>query len=180
MSNLKTEKRYLDVMRMLCLMLISAAILGTAAAQTTEGFGSGDGVYNVNYDANNSTFLGNETNRVADVTTERQYTSFIGYVEVPDVCTEIERKFEETDSELVMKLDTYSTGENCTEHGADIYQKYNLDLYRKYNFEMKSEEPFRLEVRHNGKEVRTIETSTYGPDSAGLLQEIIDIIMRFF
>lgn len=149
-------------------VLLATIILFSAAsaAQTTESFGSDS--YTVDYSSNSTFTFGNETNHLEDVELGASKVSFTGFIELPDTCIEVDRKYEKTDSELVFKVDTYSTGENCTQPSESLYQKYR--------FEMSGEKPFRLEVRHNGMEVRTVETTDYSPGSnnGGFIAAIIN------
>lgn len=138
-------------------------------ASATSSFGSSGGQ---NYSASFQivdVMTGQHTgDRTENVSVGENSVSFTGYVEVPTPCHRVEKTYEETDSDLVLRVDTYSTNKTCAQ----------MIATKKYSFSLESNKDFRLEIRHNGAEVRTVETPEVHKDSAGTVAEIINFFQN--
>lgn len=144
--------------------------LDYSVAKSSESFGSsstGEN-YNTNFTILNVSQGELMGEQVRNVSIGENSIRFTGYIELPQPCNKINRTHEQKDSELVLQIDTYSTEEPCVD----------VIAFKKYSFNIESEEPVRLEVRHNGREVRTMETPEHHDDDPGIVAKIINFFQK--
>lgn len=141
--------------------------LGYSVARSSESFGSSTREdYKANFDILNTTQGEHAGEQVKNVSVSEDSISFTGYVELGQPCDKINRTYVQEDSELILKVNTYSTGEPCVD----------VIAFKKYSFDIESEKPVRLEVRHDGQEVRSLETVGTHADEPGIVEDIVNLI----
>lgn len=140
-----------------------------SVAKSSESFGSSSGEnYNASFKIINVTQGELMGEQVRNVLVDSNSISFKGYIELGRPCSQINRTYEQKDSKLVLKVESYSTREPCVD----------VIAFKEYSFNLQSEKPVRLEVRHNGQEVRTLETPKKHRDEAGVVVEIINFFQQ--
>lgn len=145
--------------------------LDYSRASASESFGSSNGPdYNASFKILNTTQGEHTGEQVKNLSVTENSVSFIGSVELGQPCDKINKTYEQKNSELVLKVDTYSTGKPCVD----------VVAFKKYSFNIESKQLIRLEVRHNGQEVRTVQTAETHSDEAGIVSEIVNIIQNLF
>lgn len=153
--------------------------LAYSVARDSESFGSSSGKnYNANFNILNTTQGEHTGGQIKNVSVKGNAMSFTGYLEMSQPCNKINRTYEQKESKLILKVDSYSTGEPCVD----------VIAFKKYSFNLESEEPIRLEVRHNGQKIRTLnglqarnlKKSDDRSEESGIVAEIVNFFQNLF
>lgn len=143
-----------------------------------ESLGSSSGEkYNTTFDILNTT-QGEHPKQITNVEVEENSISFTGNIHLSQPCNKVNKTYEKKDSKLILKVGSYSTEEPCVD----------VVAFKEYRFELESNEPVRLEVRHNGEEVRTLnglqarnlKNSGDETNESGVVAEILNFFQNLF
>ncbi len=113
----------------------------------------------------------NASDSVRNVTFTEDGVNFEGTIVAPTPCHVIDHRIEESGDDYVMNIDTVKEGDQvCTQVITGI----------DYDASFQAEEPFSIEVRHNGKVVKTLVHPENGKSSEKPLKPgVIEIVTQW-